>query len=161
MTDEQMLLDVPTPGTLPWPASLQGAGVFVPGVPRPQGSHKAFVVKGHAHVTESNEETNPWRADIHAAVAEVTGTTMMVYPAGPVALTLLFVMPRRKNEPKRVTPPHLRAPDTDKLVRAAVDSLIGLVYSDDAQVVDIRARKRTARPGEPPGVHIHWRSDHA
>lgn len=157
MTDEQPLLDVPTPSTLPWSKSLRGGAVFVPGVPRPQGSHKAYVVNGHAKVVESNEHTNPWRADIHSAVREVITGDAIVYPTESVAVTLLFVMPRRKNEPKGVTPPHLRAPDTDKLARAAIDSLIGLVYSDDAQVTDIRARKRTARLGEPPGVHLYWR----
>jgi Holliday junction resolvase RusA-like endonuclease len=42
-------------------------------------------------------------------------------------------------------------PDLDKLVRAILDSLTGVVWRDDAQVVDIVARKVYA---ETPGVDI-------
>lgn len=136
------------------------AQVFVPGTPRPQGSHRAFVVKGFARVVEDNKKTNPWRADIHAATRAVTGP-VIVYPTEPVALVLVFVMPRRAAEPKRVTPAHVRKPDVDKLARAVLDALAGLIYTQDQQVTDLHAHKRTALPGETPGLHVHWRLDHA
>jgi Holliday junction resolvase RusA-like endonuclease len=147
------------PDLLPWPASLDPTGkVFVPGTPVPQGSHKAFIVGGYARITESNKAVNPWRADVHAAVRTVTGNHL-VFPVEPVALTLLFVMPRRATEPKRVTPPHVRKPDGDKLARAIADSLTGLIYRDDSQVTATTWRKRTASIGEIPGAHIEWRHD--
>jgi crossover junction endodeoxyribonuclease RusA len=138
--------------------------VFVPGTPAPQGSAKAFVVnskktgKPRAVVTHDNENTVPWRAIVSVYIREAVGSGI-VYPAGPVAVTLRFVMPRRKAEPKRVTPPHTRKPDSDKLTRACLDSMTGLVFTDDAQVTCIDARKRTARIGEQPGVHISWSED--
>ena len=132
--------------------------LFVPGTPQSQGSAKAFIVGGHAKVTHSNAaHLNPWRADVHAAVREEIGDGI-VYPDGPVVLAIAFVMPRRVAEPKRVTPPHLRAPDIDKLARAILDSVIGLVYADDSQVIDLHATKRTAEIGEQPGVFIDWSS---
>jgi crossover junction endodeoxyribonuclease RusA len=149
-----------TDGILPWPPSLVNTSgkVFVPGTPQPQGSHKAFVVGGFARVTESNTKLNPWRTDIHATVRGVTGDGI-VFPVEPVALVLEFVMPRRAAEPKRVTPPHVRKPDGDKLARAIADSLTGLIYRDDSQVTATSWRKRTARIGETPGAHIEWRHD--
>lgn len=129
--------------------------VFVPGRPVPQGSAKAFVVKGRAVVTSDNAKTNPWRADIHAAVRAVVGDRI-AYPEGPVALVLGFAMPRRASEPKRVTPPHTRKPDGDKLLRAVMDALTGLVYTDDAQVTSFVVDKRTAEIGVQPGVLIWW-----
>lgn len=150
MTNDQLL---------PWPASLNPAGrVFIPGAPTPQGSHKAYIVGGFAKVTDDNPKTRPWRADIHAAVREITGTTI-VFPTEPVALSMVFVMPRRVAEPKRSTPAHTRKPDVDKLARAVLDALAGLIYTHDQQVTDLRARKRTARIGETPGAHIEWRHD--
>lgn len=144
---------------LPWPASLTGTGrCFIPGTPIPQGSHKAYVVNGHANVTDDNPQTRPWRADIHAAVRVATGLGI-VFPAEPVALDLVFVMPRRAAEPKRVTPPHVRKPDADKLTRAVMDALAGLIYTRDQQVTCLHASKRTARIGETPGLHLQWKAD--
>lgn len=48
-------------------------------------------------------------------------------------------------------------PDTDKLSRAVLDALAGVVYAQDQQVTDMHATKRTARIGEQPGLHISWR----
>lgn len=130
-------------------------GLFVPGTPEPQGSTRSFVVKGRAVTTSDNPDVKPWRAVISAYIRDSIGP-VIVHPTGPVSLGLLFVMPRRKGEPKRITPPHTRRPDADKLVRAVLDALTGLVYTDDSQVVEIHARKRTAEIGEMPGVTIEW-----
>lgn len=132
--------------------------VFVPGVPRPQGSLKAFVVKAKAGpravVTASNAKVNPWRADVHAAVRAVIGDQIAI-PTGSVCIALEFVMPRRAAE-KRVAVAHTRKPDVDRLVRAALDAVTGLLYTDDAQVDVLGALKRTAEPGEQPGMRITW-----
>jgi len=129
--------------------------VFVPGVPVPQGSARAFVVGKRAIVTGANPKTNPWRADVAAGVRAAIGT-QIVHPTGAVAVELRFVMPRRKSEPKRLTPAHTRKPDIDKLVRALLDAITGLVFTDDSQVTGLLAAKRTAAIGEQPGVLIRW-----
>jgi crossover junction endodeoxyribonuclease RusA len=131
--------------------------VFVPGRPIPQGSTKAYLPKGHTRpiVTADNTQTKPWRADVQAHVRQAVGPTIQI-PDGPVVLDLKFVMPRRAAEPKRITPAHVRKPDLDKLIRAVLDALTGIVFTDDAQVVDIGAGKVTALIGEQPGVHIGW-----
>lgn len=134
------------------------ATVFVPGVPAPQGSAKGFVVNGHAVVTHDNENTMPWRSQVAAFVRQESGPGI-VYPTGPVCVRFTFVMPRRKAEPKRVTPPHTRKPDSDKLVRACLDAMTGIVFTDDAQVTTHAASKRTALIGEQPGAHIYWSVD--
>jgi crossover junction endodeoxyribonuclease RusA len=136
---------------------------FVRGVPVPQGSKRGFVVDGpagpRAVVVDANSKTRPWRADIHAAVVAQVGAAVLYPEDVPVGLDLEFVMPRRAAEPKRLTPPHVRKPDLDKLARSVLDALAGVVYARDQQVTDLRARKRTARIGEQPGLHIAWRPD--
>ena len=131
------------------------AQVFVPGVPVPQGSARAFVVGKRAIVTGANPKTNPWRADVAAGVRSAIGE-QIVHPNGAVAVELRFVMPRRKSEPKRITPAHTRKPDLDKLARALLDAITGLVFTDDSQVSELLATKRTAAIGEQPGVLIRW-----
>jgi len=132
--------------------------VFVPGEPQPKGSTRAFVNKrtGRANVTNDNADTKPWQATVASFVRDNIGSAIPI-PEGQVWIGLEFVMPRRKAEPKRVTPAHTRKPDVDKLARAILDSLTGLIYADDAQVVGFtRLFKRTAEIGEQPGVHIEW-----
>lgn len=144
--------------------------VFVPGVPAPQGSMRAFVPKRRTPVpiaapgptrvivTADNPETTPWRADVRVFVRKATGPVGIVIPEGPVALALEFVLKRRADEPKRTLRPHTRKPDLDKLARAVMDALTGLVYRDDAQVTELNLVKRTALIGEPTGVRITWRA---
>lgn len=135
------------------------AHLFIPGTPVPQGSMKAFVNNGRAVVTADNRKTKPWRADVQAGILhhlERSGAGPIAYPACAVGVSAVFVMPRRAAEPKRVTPHHTRKPDVDKLARALLDSMTGLVFTDDSQVVTLLVTKRTARPGEPPGVRLSW-----
>lgn len=142
----------------PIPAVPDGGKCFVPGTPVPQGSKRGFVNPyGHVSIVDANKKTRPWRADITAHVRDAVGS-IVVYPVGPVELDVEFVMPRRAAEPKRVTPPHVRKPDSDKLLRAVMDSLTGVIYAGDQQVTGIRVAKRTARIGEQPGAHIAWRA---
>lgn len=131
--------------------------LFVPGKPIPEGSTRAYVIKGHAAVTHNNNNAlRPWRAEIHAMIRSMIPTRTIDIPDGPVAVALWFVMPRRAAEPKRTTPAHTRKPDLDKLARAVLDAMTGVAYSDDGQVTTLAAHKRTAIAGEQPGVLIEW-----
>jgi len=134
-----------------------GGVVFVPGEPQPKGSTRSFVAKtGKVVTTADNPDTKPWQGVIATFVRQEIGSTISI-PTGPVSLDLEFVMPRRKAEPKRVTPAHTRKPDLDKLTRAVLDAIKGLAYTDDNQVVQFtHLTKRTAEIGEQPGVWIVW-----
>lgn len=123
---------------------------FVAGVPAPQGSMRGFVVGKRAVVTADNTKTKPWRSRV-GEEAQAHFDSVIV---GPVAITAMFVMPRPVSTPKRTTPPATKKPDLDKLVRASLDSLAGIAFRDDAQVVSITACKRLAEIGEQSGLHI-------
>ena len=134
---------------------------FVPGVPVPKGSTRAFVVKGRAITTATNAaEQRAWQGSI-AIAAQQAGVTPMV---GPVELVCWFVFPRPKGHYRmgkhagklRDDAPTLvdGRPDGDKLDRAVRDALTGVVYRDDAQVAIWSGGKRYASPGEVAGVHI-------
>lgn len=129
--------------------------VFVPGIPKPQGSKRAFVnpKTNRAVIVEDNTKTRDWRADVKVFARE----TMAGMPLldGPIAITLQFVLPRPKSTPKtKPTPPAVKKPDLDKLSRAIFDALTGTVYTDDSQVVSIYATKRIAEIDEPSGCTI-------
>lgn len=122
---------------------------FVPGKPAPQGSKRHV---GRGIMIESSKAVKPWRTDIRETLLAVhTGPPL----DGPIYAELLFVMPRPASTPKRHTPPAIKRPDLDKLVRAVFDAIGSAgVWRDDSQVVHLHTVKRLARTDERPGVHI-------
>jgi crossover junction endodeoxyribonuclease RusA len=140
--------------------------VWVPGVPKPQGSKRAYVIPGtgRAKITEDNPKLHDWRADakLFARYAMLAGPhdngtdlpDMVVPPLG-VTIRILFIMPRPLSTPKtRPTPLATKKPDADKLVRGVLDALTGIVYADDSQVIGMNVGKRIAELGEQPGALI-------
>ena len=138
--------------------------LFVRGTPVPQGSHKAFVVKGRAVVVPDTRAgtLEDWRR----AVATEVRSAMASRPtlAGAVRVHAEFVhrrpashfLPANSRRPVpvlRSDAPHWKTtkPDGDKELRAIGDSLKGVAYVDDAVVVDWRSTKVY---GDPTGVRL-------
>lgn len=128
------------------------------GVPQPKGSTRAFVRKGRAIVTADNPRGRPWAALVADAARQVLGpdhrgpgAATLPFPAGvAVVVGLRFILPRPRSLPKRVRFQTHR-PDLDKLVRAVLDPLTGLLWADDGQVVDVSASKHF---GLVPGLYV-------
>lgn len=112
------------------------------GVPVPKGSTRAFMPKGARFpvVTEDNERTRPWAAIVKDAAHELIGSDRVLYPVEPICVRAMFYLPRPISLPRRVLF-HLKKPDLDKLQRAVLDALKGVVWRDDAQVMRISAGK--------------------
>lgn len=123
------------------------------GIAQPKGSTKAFFRPGMKYpvVTNDNTKTKPW-ADMVRLTAQQYAPKGGPWP-GAVELGLCFSLVRPKSLPKRVIH-HLKKPDLDKLIRTIKDSLKGVIYSDDSQVVDVRASKVYATPDFPPCVLV-------
>ena len=68
---------------------------------------------------------------------------------GPLVLVLTFYLVKPSSA-KRRKYPHVR-PDADNLLKACLDALNGLMWRDDAQIVDLIAQKWY---GDPPRVEI-------
>lgn len=122
------------------------------GRPQPQGSSKSVPIpwKGHRRgdrcpackqllantfVTSDNPDLKKWREKVTIAAKEQVRTKdLKQYERDtPVRVDLLFVFKRPKSVRDRVHP--TVKPDKDKLERAVLDSLTGVLYADDAQVV--------------------------
>ena len=139
--------------------------VYVTGVPAPQGSMVAHVVKrkdGTRFATVHYPQGTPlhkWRADVAIAVRHEWGDDMTYHP---VRMVLVFYFPRPLRhmtlqgtiKPQYANVPHDGRPDLDKLVRAVLDALTDVVYPDDAQVHVIRASKRYVYDHQLPGLQI-------
>lgn len=131
--------------------------LVVYGNPAPAGSKRAFQHRhtGRIVVTDDSKRSRPWKQEIAGrASEEMRGRPLL---RGPIAVELTFYLPRPKGHHgkhgvRRSAPafPIVR-PDIDKLSRAVLDALSGVVYADDAQIVEKTARKRY---GEPARVEI-------
>jgi len=128
------------------------------GTPIPQGSTKAFTPKGWKRpvLTSDNARLKSWRQ----LVAEAAHLALLAQPAAErqllldaVTLTIAFALPRPLSLPKRITA-HTRKPDIDKLVRAVADAVTGILFRDDAQIVQLTATKCYAPLLSPPFVTI-------
>jgi len=137
------------------------------GTPAPQGSKRAFAVRGKggiptgriAVIESSHDRVKSWRqAVIDAALSDDDAI------AEPLAVKMLFFLARpkshyrtgrnadrlRENAPRRPA----KMPDLSKLVRATEDALTDAgLWRDDAQVVEISAMKYWA-DSRPPGAVI-------
>ena len=117
--------------------------------PEPQGSARAFVVNGRAVVTSTNKKLKPYRQELtHTAMNALAGDGTAAPMAGkhvPVSMVIDFHLERPKSIPKKRN--HLVVkPDMDKLIRSTLDALTGIIYQDDAQVVELNVRKHYGVP---------------
>lgn len=119
---------------------------WVPGIPAPQGSMRAFMPRGSRLpvVTGDNPKTKPWRASVAYCAMQARGKRPLYQ--GPVMLQASFYLPRPKSLPKKVVDA-IKKPDLDKLVRGVCDALKGVVWEDDSQVTSIVAIKNYGTPG--------------
>lgn len=112
------------------------------GSPAPQGSKsfKGMTKAGRAILAESSRAVKPWRQDVMAAAIEAkqAGAECL---SGPLAVTMVFTLPRPKNAPRRWVAPGTR-PDLSKLVRSTEDAItVAGLWSDDGQVHRMNAVK--------------------
>ena len=155
----------------------------VPGRPVSQGSHTPYVrmlfvavksrlrcprckvpLRASCGVKDETVGLDEWRT----AVGLVAGTKMrgISLMHGSLLASMDFVVARPKDHYRTGRYAHLLKPDApaypnvkpdlSKLLRAAEDAMTGVVWVDDAQVVEYGLlRKRYAdEPGDQPGVRI-------
>ena len=133
---------------------------WVRGLPQTQGSVRAILPRGSKHpvvIHDRSKELAQWRAGITQQAADAMrarGQSQLL--EGPLQVRLEFFLQPPAGHALR-TPRQQwqwsapwRRPDLDKLQRAVLDALVGVLFSDDGQVVQLAAVKQYGQPG----VHI-------
>lgn len=132
--------------------SLDGVITFtVYGIPQTKGSTRMWKAPNMKFpvITNMNKKNKPWSQTV-SAMAQEHRLEGCPYE-GPIKLSLIFRMPIPKSLPKRTPSFMVKAPDLDKMVRSIKDSLSGVLYRDDRQVVCVEAHKIY---GTEPGVIV-------
>lgn len=142
----------------------------VKGEAQPAGSKKAFVPLHPktkqpyrrpgggivVSVVDDNPNSKKWKKLVAQIAEHECGTPLL---EGPLKVTLTFYRVRPQShlgatglsKHGRETPYPITKPDAGKLARGTIDALTGVIYRDDAQIVEEIAIKRY---GSPPRVEI-------
>ena len=135
---------------------------FVAGEPVPQGSTKSFYIKKLDRVvtTHGNRNTERWRQRIATEAQHTNETRAANFFCDDrrcgYQVTLDFVFTKPKSTPKKHNL-NTKRPDLDKLIRAVLDGITGVLIPDDAQVISITASKSYCCGDEAPGLRISVR----
>lgn len=124
--------------------------VIAYGLPAPQGSKRHV---GRGVMVESSKRVKPWRDDVKNAAERfiesqrVRGLDWTPLDE-PLAVSMVFTMPKPASAPKRRRTWPARMPDLSKLIRSTEDALTDAgIWRDDARVVRYRDTYK-AYPGE-------------
>lgn len=135
---EPSAVDIP-PATQIW--------FFAAGLPQTKGSMRAFMPKGHARpiLTNDCKKEKGWRSVVTGRAEDAMAGREPFQ--GPLVVVMDFSFPRPKGHfgakgLKASAPPRPAVkPDADKVARSVGDALNGIVYRDDAQIVELVVRK--------------------
>lgn len=109
------------------------------GIAKPKGSTRAFVVGDKAITTANNPNAKEWQRLVATSAQQYRPAGGPYQGAVRIKVVFFFNRPKSVSETKR--PHHTVKPDLDKLVRNIGDALKGVVYEEDARIVEIIAAK--------------------
>lgn len=135
---------------------------FVQGKPEPCGSKDHFPCKNNPKriiVVDTNPKAKDWKRTVAHTGQRAMIANKAMLTTEHVAVDVMFYIRRPKShyrtgkyshelKPSAPFYPTSR-PDTTKLWRAAEDALTGVIWKDDAQVIDQLCRKRFVGHYEP------------
>ncbi len=114
----------------------------VPGEPATKGSVRPGVSSaGKPYLRQDNKNEKSWRQSVgFAALAgkRLAGLGVILL-TGPVAVHIICNLIKPPSVHRDL--PSVR-PDVDKITRSALDAMTGILYVDDAQVTELRIKKR-------------------
>ena len=140
------------------------------GTPAPKGSVTAFAIPGknggrpRAVITHgAAKKVQSWSAAVREVAATAVGAVdAPPFVAVPISVVISFRLLRpaghyRNAGTLKPSAPSLSStkPDIDKLARATLDALTGVVFDDDSRVAVLTVYKLYAAPGgEGASIHV-------
>lgn len=114
-------------------------------IPRPQGSKRHV---GNGIMLESSKHVANWRAFARLCAVQAMQGSEIAAKGKPVTVIVRFYFDRpqkhfnTKGLKTDAPSQHTNKPDADKLLRALLDSMTGVVFTDDSQACDITVVKQ-------------------
>jgi Holliday junction resolvase RusA-like endonuclease len=154
------LFDTEVPAATTAAGTRPGIALTVYGLPAPQGSKRHV---GNGVMIESSKKVKPWRQDVkQAALDAVQGLADWTPLDGPLVASMTFTFARGKGHYRTGRNAHLLrdsapirpavTPDLSKILRSTEDALTGVVWKDDARVVEYLALGKWYASTDAPDV---------
>ena len=119
------------------------------GLPVPKGRPRSFRVGGFlGHYTP--KRTAEWEKYVRLQARQQYKQAPLDCP---IKIEVEFYLPRPKSLPKKYVY-HAKKPDLDNLNKAILDSLEGIIYTNDSRICQIVSRKNYASSRSEVGVVI-------
>ncbi len=131
------------------------------GTPAPKGSNRAMLIGGKARFVPGGSAVNQnalrsWADSVRHEVQSCShGQAGPLYTQVPLVVAITFRLKRpgghwaKSGGLKSSAPQYPTVkPDIDKLIRSTLDAMSGVVFDDDARIVDTICRKEYAQPGQ-------------
>jgi len=131
------------------PDPIETATVLViPGEPVPKLRARVYRNNGKVHGV-TPKKSREWERDARLHLA----AQLRRHPCwrGPIGIRITAVMTRPKTVKRQY--PSVK-PDGDNIAKLCCDALNGILWTDDAQVIDLWICKRYCQPGQSPHVEV-------
>ena len=130
---------------------MEGLSFTIHGNPSPKGSLTRMPNGGMvgAGTAASRKRQGDWRTDVKQAALQAMGERQPT--RDPIRLMVDFMLPYPQSSVRKYQLgwlPCTKKPDIDKLLRALLDPMTGVVWVDDAQVVTTTMNKSYAWDGQ-------------
>lgn len=102
-------------------------------------------------LTSDNKTLKPWRQDVSQYAREMMCTRLPSESAIAVKINFFFLRPKST---KKTVQHKLTKPDVDKCARSILDSLTGVCFKDDSQVVVLSASKTFCECDERAEIEV-------
>ena len=135
--------------------------VCLPVTPTPKGRPRAFKV-GRGVRMRTPEKTRAAEHLVATYFRAYMRRSRLRPLEGSLRVRIVAVWPRLKATPKKTPGRIYKAtkPDADNVAKLILDSLNGIAFGDDGQVVELHVEKWHAALGEDPCVEVRiWRVD--
>lgn len=144
------------------PLGIKGGTITFDVIGKPKGQGNMIQAQHGKMVHQQDAALQRWRRAVAKVATVARGGVKPLPKAVPVALGLEFRMPltdkNGRSRLKTAVPGEwcALATDLDKLTRAVMDALTGVVWTDDCQVVAWLqpSGKRWVQQGEMPGCRV-------
>lgn len=137
--------------------------VWIPGKPLAQGRARATAVSGHVRLYDP-KPSREWKAGAGLRMHQAAVAAKLLAGSARVlhrfcSVDILAIWPLPKGEHRAKSPPprrwyNRRGGDADNVAKAVLDAGNGILWEDDAHVVDLRVRTVLGGQGEEPGVEV-------
>ena len=129
----------------------------ISGEPVAQGRPR-FSRRGNFVKTYDPKKSRDAKQTVKYFATEAMKGENMVPLEGPLSMRVEFGVALPKSDYRKRTPREkawrTKKPDLDNLVKTVKDACSGVVYLDDNQIVDLKARKLTCAQGEAPYTRV-------